>query len=377
MRIEKTNRKKNPIKVLHIDTEKSWRGGQQQAAYLFQSMHDSGYQTALVCQPGSAFKKFCTDKILPFLSIRMNGEINFVAGFRIAQFCRKRKFDILHLHSAHALSIGLWAKFFYNELKLIAVRRVDFHIKKNRFSHFKYKNKYLDKIVCISNGIKKVLLEDGITEDKLTTIHSGIDIHKFKNVKPTKDFKNKLGIPQNHILIGTVASIVGHKDYPNLLKAARIVIDKMDNVTFCAVGDGPGKNKIVQMANKLELDKRFIITGFRRDVGNFLKSYDIFVLASKMEGLGTSILDAQAVGLPVVGCNTGGIPEAVQHKQNGLLVPPRNSEELAKALIELASDENKRQKLGKTAKRTVQEFAIEKNIEKNLQLYKKLLNQRN
>jgi len=365
----------NEIKVLHIDTEKCWRGGQQQAAYLFQYMHDSGYQTVLVCQPRSAFEKFCTDKALPHLSIRMNGEIDFTAGFRIAQFCRKNKFDILHLHSAHALSIGLWAKFFYNKLKLIAVRRVDFHIKKNRFSHFKYKNKFLDKIVCISDRIKKVLLEDGIPEEKLTTIHSGIDIHKFENVSPPEDFKKKLGIPQNHILIGTVAAIVGHKDYPNLLKAARIVINKMDNVTFCAVGDGSGKDKIVQMANKLELDKRFIFTGFRKDVGNFLKSYDIFVLASKMEGLGTSILDAQAVGLPVVGCKTGGIPEVVLNNKNGILVPPQDPQKLADVILSLINDPAKMKEFSKSAIEDVKQFDIKETIKNNLQLYEKLTNE--
>ena len=119
------------MKILHIDTEKGWRGGQQQAAYLLQILHEKGYGTALICQPASAFEIFCKDKKLPHYSIKMKGEFDFIAAYRIARLCKKNHFDILHLHSAHALAIGLWSKFFYSKPKLICVRRVDFHINKN------------------------------------------------------------------------------------------------------------------------------------------------------------------------------------------------------------------------------------------------------
>ena len=133
------------IRVLHIDTEKGWRGGQQQAAYLFEALHSEGYVTNLICQPDSEIHKYCIKKKLPYHPVRMHNEMDFIAGFKIARYCRKNDFDIVHLHSAHALAIGLWTKFFYSKVKLIAVRRVDFHIKKNFFSQFKYKNKNLFK----------------------------------------------------------------------------------------------------------------------------------------------------------------------------------------------------------------------------------------
>ena len=364
---------KESIKVLHIDTEKSWRGGQQQVAYLLEAMWSKGYQTALVCQPQSQIQKYCAEKQLPQLPIRMFGEADFIAGLRIAWLCRTKGYNMLHLHSGHALAIGLWAKLFFPKLKLIAVRRVDFHIKKNWFSQFKYKTRLLNKIIGISEAIKLVLIEDGIASDKIITIHSGVDIHKFDDIVPDRNLKQRYGIPADHLVIGTVAAMVGHKDYPNLLRAAKIVIDRQDNITFLALGDGPDKSNIFQLAQELTLGNRFVFVGFQKDIGQFLKLFDIFVLASHLEGLGTSLLDAKAVGLPVIACDTGGISEAIIHGKDGLLAPPKNEHALAEAILMLANDQQLGRKLGATALTTVKQFDIQNTVNKNLQLYQEIL----
>jgi glycosyltransferase involved in cell wall biosynthesis len=358
--------------VLHIDSEKSWRGGQQQAFYLLDGMHARGFRTAMVSKPGSVMESRCLDRGLPFFPVSMHGELDMTAGYRIAALCRKHGFGILHLHSAHALATGLWAKMFHRKLKLVAVRRVDFHIKKNRFSRFKYTTDLLDKIVCISCAIKDVLIQDGIRDDRLVTIHSGVDLGKFDDVLVPGGFRESLDISGGDLVIGTVAALAGHKDYPNLLNAAKTVLENHPNVRFVALGDGPDEEKIHALAKDLGLGDRFLFMGFRNDVGCFLKVFDIFVLASHLEGLGTSILDAQALGLPVVACRTGGIPEAVFDGVNGLLVPPRDSGALAQALSYLSEHPEKRREFGENARETVREFSIGRTIEKNIELYSQL-----
>lgn len=364
--------KNDKINVLHIDTEYGWRGGQQQAVYLFEKLLKKGFTSAMVCQPDSALSSYCQEHQLPYFDLRMRGEGDLVAGFRIAKICKENEFNILHLHSAHAVTIGIWAKLFHSTLKLVAVRRVDFHIN-GFFSKLKYDNPYLDKIVCISDKIKEVLLKDRIKSDRLLTIHSGIDTDKFRELTDSSNLRNEMGIPENDVVVGTVAAIVGHKDYPNLLKSANIVLRRKSHVTFCAVGSGSQKERMHELADRLNLGDKFIFAGFREDVGRFLKMFDIFVLASKKEGLGTSILDAQAMGLPVVGTRAGGIPESVHHNVNGLLVPPGNETALAEAIIELIEDEDKRKRLGETARETVEQFDINITVAKNIELYKQLL----
>ncbi|HHE38231.1 MAG TPA: glycosyltransferase family 1 protein [Candidatus Cloacimonetes bacterium] len=361
------------IGILHIDTEFGWRGGQQQVAYLLENLHKKGFHTCLICQPQSEFSKFCKRKKIPYISLKMHNEADIIAGLKIARICYRKKFRILHLHSAHALAIGIWAKLFYRELFLISVRRVDFHIRNAFSKKFKYNNNWMNRIVCISNGIRKVLLEDGIEQNKLVTIHSGIDIHKFDQIEPGKEFREMWKIPANHLIVGTVAAIVGHKDYPNLLKTAKIVLSKIENLTFIAVGTGIDESKIKKMASDLNLGKRFIFAGFQENVGLFLKNFDVFVLASKLEGLGTSILDALSVGLPVIACNVGGIPEIVRNNHNGFLVPSQNDNKLAKAMLALIQDQESRKRFGKNALEFVKKFDINITIQKNLNLYNELL----
>lgn len=358
--------------ILHIDSERGWRGGQQQAIYLFEGLLENGFKTAMVCQPDSELHHYCEKKNLPCFPIRMRGEVDLVAAGKIAAVCREHGFKLLHLHSAHALATGLWVKLFHRKLKLIGVRRVDFHIKKNPFSRYKYMSRKVERHVCISENIKNVMLEDGVPPERLVTIHSGINTERFINETLPDDFRESLGIPENHIVVGTVAALAGHKDYPNLLNAAKTVIERMDNVTFCAVGNGPDEVEIHALADSLQLGDRFIFTGYRTDVGHFMKLFDIFVLASYLEGLGTSLLDAQASALPVIGTDAGGIPEIITNDETGLLVPSGDSDALSDAICDLVSDKVKRERLAEAGKISVEKFSIETTITKNIELYSEI-----
>jgi glycosyltransferase involved in cell wall biosynthesis len=281
--------------VLHIDTERTWRGGQQQAAWLLEGLLARGWPTALVCAAGSVLEERGRARGWPVLPLRMRSELDIPAGRRIAALARDRGLGILHAHSGHALALGLWARFFTPRLRLVASRRVDFPIRAHLLSRLKYSTGLLERIVCISQAVRAQLLADGVPADKLVVIPSGVDTRRFAGVRPPPQFRRSLGIPNGHIVIGTVAALADHKDYPTLLAAARIVLDAEPDVSFVAVGDGPLHDRIVAQARELGLGRRFLFQGFREDVGNFLKIFDVFVLASKTEGLGTSVLDAQAL----------------------------------------------------------------------------------
>jgi L-malate glycosyltransferase len=364
------------IKVLHIDSEKSWRGGQQQAAYLLERMTDQGFDTAMVCKPDSAMERVCRGKALPVHTLPMHGELDVVAGYRVASLCRKKGYTILHLHSAHAMATGLWAKMFYGKLKLIGVRRVAVPIKKNWLSRIKYTTPQMDCIVCISEAIKNQMLSDGVTDDKLTVIHSGIHLDRFRDSPDGFDTKRSLGIPENNLVVGTVAAFTREKDYPTLMKAAQGILGKHKDITFCAVGSGVEEAAVHDLARELGLGKGMVFTGFREDVGTLLKMFDLFVLPSYLEGLGSSILDAQALGLPVIACRTGGIPEIVFDGMNGRLIQPRDPEALKDAIDDLVCAPEKRQQWGNRALETVQAFSIDQTVEKNIALYSRLMSER-
>ena len=359
--------------VLHIDTERTWRGGQQQAAWLLEGMLARGWPAAIVCPPGSILEDRGRARSWPVHAVAMRGELDIAAGRRIAGLARAGKLSILHAHSSHALSLGLWARLFDRGLRLVASRRVDFPIRRHFLSRLKYSTPSLDRIVCISAAVRAQLLADGIPAHKLVVIPSGVDTRRFAGVRPPPHLRRSLGVPSGHLVIGTVAALADHKDYPTLLRAARLVLDTEPDISFVAVGDGSLHGELTKLARELDLGKRFLFLGFREDIGSLLKVFDIFVLASKTEGLGTSVLDAQALGLPVAACRAGGIPEIVTDRETGLLVPPGEPPALAAALLELAHDPELRAKLGAQAKKAVQAHDVSRTIDAHLELYRTLI----
>ncbi len=364
------------MNILHIDTEKYWRGGQQQVFYLHKALIVKRINSILACNKSSELSIICKKENLPFFELDIFGELDILAAFKIARFCRKNKYDIIHVHSAHALSIGILAKYFNSAPKLIGVRRVDFPIRKNLFSRLKYNSNKISKIVAISDFIKTVLVQDGIDKNKIVTIRSGADTRKHDNVFPEIDFRNEYGIGKDDIILGTVAAFAGHKDYPNLLNAFKLVNEKIQNTKLICVGDGPLFEEIKNLANELKISNNVIFLGFRQDIGKLLKAFDIFILASKKEGLGTSLIDALSVGLPIVATNTGGIPELIKHNENGILVEAKNYYSLSAEIIKLIGDVNKQNDLSRAAKESAKNYSIEATVEKNINLYKELLGQR-
>ncbi len=361
------------IKVLHIDTEKTWRGGQQQAIYLHEGLIKRNIESMFVCQPDSSLNGYCRENNLPCETFKIRGEADILAARKISKLCEAERYNIIHCHSAHALSIGLVVKYIKNDVKLIAARRVDFHVGKNMLSRYKYNNELIDSIVCISDKIRSVLIDDGIRQDKLVTIHSGIDLTKFDEVNSPGSLRDELGIHADDFIVGTIAAFAGHKDYHNLINAAKVVLETNKKIKFVLVGDGELFDEIKKKAIELNINDSIIFAGYRQNIGEFLGLFDVFVLASRKEGLGTSILDAQSVGLPVIATRTGGIPEIIDNEKNGLLIEPRNPPELASAISTLLSDSQKRELLGRAAQKSVREFDINKTIERNILLYKTLL----
>jgi glycosyltransferase involved in cell wall biosynthesis len=361
------------INILHLDTEREWRGGQQQAIYLFEYLLKHGYKTMFVCRRNSKLGSYLQKQNLPTLFAPLVGEWDLFSAFKIATCAKQNNYNLLHLHSAHAITIGLLVKIIFPKIKLIAVRRVDFSIHKNILSKYKYKNRLLNGIVAISENIKNILAKDGLETTKITVIRSGIDLDKFNQSPKDGKLRQMLNIRPNAILVGTIAALVGHKDYPTLLKAAEIVNAADENVYFIAVGDGNKKVKIQNLAETLNLKGRFIFLGYRTDIGNVLKALDIFVLASKLEGLGTAVLEAMSVGLPIIGTNAGGIPEMVNDGKNGLLVQKENPEALAKAILDLCENRGKRKAFSQASLQMVKAYSKDITARKNIELYEKIL----
>jgi L-malate glycosyltransferase len=359
--------------IIHIDTERSWRGGQQQLAYLVDGLPFDSFRSIVICQPESPLENYCKRMGIRYHGVAMRHELDLMAAYAIAKRIRPYRSLLIHAHTSHALSIALCVSLFQSGVPIVATRRVGFPGKKNRLSRWKYANTRVKAVVTISDFVRRNLIASGVPDRKMRTIYSGIDLGRKRKPINRTAMKRELGITESEMIIGTVAAMTGDKDYPTLIRAAHAVCEATDTVTFCAIGSGYRYGEVVDMIRRHGLERRFILMGQRSDARDLLQLFDLFVLATKHEGLGTSILDAQACGLPVVAANTGGVPEIIVHGENGYLYTAGDQGELARYLLELIRSEPLRRSFSAKGNESVRRFSIGQTIEQYVSLYGSLL----
>jgi glycosyltransferase involved in cell wall biosynthesis len=170
-------------------------------------------------------------------------------------------------------------------------------------------------------------------------------------------------------VVGNVAALTGHKDHATLIEAMALLRPRAPETRLVIAGEGELRSTLETRVGERGLQDRVVFAGFRRDLDRILPAFSIFCLSSHLEGLGTSLLDAMAFGLPVVATAAGGIPEAVEDGVNGRVVPPRDPPALADALAEVLGDEATRRRLGAAGRRVfLERFTAERMVQETLRV---------
>lgn len=353
--------------VLHVVTAISWRGGEQQVAYLLEELREK-VNAIVLCSKGSKMEAFCKKNNFKHFTQTKKRSIDIKYAKKIAEICKSHQVDHMHLHDAHAHTFAILAAvIFKNNTPIILSRRVDFPIKNNRFSKFKYNHKNIVKILCVSDKIKEITAKGLKNKSVLHTVHSGIDLDKF-SAKSGK-LRAELGLEKSTFLIGNTSALADHKDYFTFIDTAVEVLKTSPLVQFVIFGTGPLEKEIKAYAEQKGLEKKLLFLGFRSDVPKVLAELDLFLITSKTEGLGTSILDAFACKVPVVATAAGGIPELVINRKTGLLCSVKNVEQLTKAVSEIKFTPNLGNQLAENAFVKVQNFSKAVTAEKTLEHY--------
>ena len=362
------------MKILHINTERTWRGGEQQTLYLLRSLIDRRISCHLVCQAESPMAQKALEAGVEVFPIAMRGEVDLPASLRIRKLITRHGYDIVHSHTSHAHTLAFFASLGCRTCRLVT-RRVDFSIFRNRFlpiNGIKYRF-MADYYIAISHQIKQVMVNDGIAADRIFVAHSGIDPQRFARVAGNHlvdEFNLK---PAERVVIN-VAHLAGHKGQKYLVGAIPHVLAAIPNVRFFIIGKGELMSELQALSVSRGIGHALTFTGFRNDVGAFYKIADLFVMSSVQEGLGTAILDALALGIPVVAANAGGIPEVIKDGETGRLVEAANPQALAKGIIEMLSNVDQARAMARRGQDNVKaEFSIDAMVENNLAVYNRLL----
>ena len=362
------------MRTLHVSSAITWRGGEQQIAYLLDTLALKGHQQWVLCVKDSKMEAYCIKNKIPHYHYKKIASVNPLIGKKIDILAETLKIDLVHLHDSHAHTYACIAvSLFKMDVPVILSRRVDFPIRRNPLSKWKYNHPSIKKIICVSTFIQKVMTPDIKDPSKLTVVRSGVDLNRFKNSRKIS-LHEEYKISKDKLIIANVAAIAPHKDYFTFVNTAALIAKNYNEVHFLIIGgDGGEEDDIKNLITQKGLENKITLTGFREDITDILPSIDILLLTSKTEGLGTSILDAQLCEVPVVATSAGGIPEIIEHEVNGLLGPPGNPAKLAVQLERLIISNSHRKALARNAKESVKCFSKETMTEQTIKIYKAVL----
>lgn len=363
-------------RILHLDTEMTWRGGENQILQLIKgSLKEAVHHIAV--RPGSiAASRFA--EICPVILTDMRGGFAPGAAWKLARYCREHKIEILDAHTSNAHSLGLLIKKFYPTLKLVVHRRVDYAPGKDFINRRKYLTPAVDRYVAISHAIKGVMTNYGIPSERIDVVKSAVDLNKY-SVFDREAEKTKLSetffLNKDLCFIGNASAFTEQKGYDVLIRACHVL--KQRKVPFHAflAGDGHLMSTMEKLRADLGLEHDITFLGFIEDVPRFLSSLDVLAVSSRFEGLGTIILDGIGAGLAVAATEVGGIPEMIIHEKTGLLAPSGDHVTFANNLERLIKDTPLRTELHASAKAHIeQEFSIINMVHGNLEVYKRVSN---
>ena len=351
---------------LHIDTARTWRGGQNQVLLTVNGLRAIGQRAALVAHPsGELIRR--AEEGLDLIPIAPRNEMDLSAAWRLSRVIKQLKPDVIHAHDAHgvamaalSLSLGSAAAKTGHQPAFVVSRRVDFHIRGNSFSRWKHRQ--ADCFIAASEAIRQMLLADGIPEERTVTVHEGIDVDHVL-AAPAVNVHEAFWLPHHAPVVGNVAALVPHKGQRHLIEAAHLVVREVPDARFVILGEGELREMLERHVHEHHLEKHVLLPGFRTDVLGCIKGFDVFAMSSVTEGLGTSLLDAMACSRAIVASRTGGIPEVVDDGVTGLLVPPRDHAALAAAIVRLLKDEALRGRMGDAGLARVSErFTVDRMV---------------
>lgn len=365
---------------LHIDTARTWRGGQNQVLLTVNGLRAIGHRTTLVAHPEGELWRRAREGV-DLIPLASRSEVDVTAGWRLARVLRRLSPDIIHAHDPHAVAMAALALSIRSGTPgrstrlpaLVAARRVDFHLKPNSFSRWKYRQ--VDCFAAASDAIRTMLIADGVPAERVVTVHDGIDVDRIDHM-PAVNVHEELWLPHGAPVVGNVAALVPHKGHRYLIEAAHLVVRSMPDARFVILGEGELRDHLQHLIHEHRLEKHVLLPGFRADAIGCIKGFDLFVMSSVTEGLGTSVLDAMACRRAVVATRAGGIPEVVEDGRTGALVEPRQSRQLADAILRLLSDPALRTRMAEAGYARVRErFTVERMVAETAALYARLAGQ--
>lgn len=313
------------MRILHIEAGKHLYGGALQVQYLTHALSKQDVTNILASPPESEIYQNLEPSVVRAPTI-MNGDLDWLLFFRIRKLIKKHQVDLVHIHSRRGADFfGLLAA---KSIKtpVVISRRVD-NKEPTWFARWKYH--LASHVITISEGIRQVLLNQGVKPGQVTTVLSAVDTQKYTPKKDPNWFRHTFKLEDKCFVMAIMAQMIKRKGHKTLFEALRKLNAKNKGISLLIFGRGPLEKELKSVVSEYGLENVVQFEGFRNDLHNVLPNIDLVVHPAFTEGLGVALLQASSCGVPIVAGNAGGIPEIVKHGSNGWLFTPGDVDELA------------------------------------------------
>jgi glycosyltransferase involved in cell wall biosynthesis len=365
------------VRVLLVDLEMQWRGGQNQALLLLKGLPARAHAAELIAAKGSALGQRTEAFGIPvhYVSRQL---FRVPAARKIRELLRSGKFDLVHANEAHAVTaawLALWGARASATLPFVISRRVGYPIGKSRFALGRYNR--AARIVANSKWVAKQAAACGLLHEKLTVVYEGAEIPLRLSLEQKRAARARWGVAPDAPLLGCVGVLSPDKGQEWLIRALVRVREEFPGAILLLAGDGPCRRRLEALARDLGVGDAVIFAGFVADVESVYAALDVFLLPSFFEALNNSLLAAMAYEIPSIAFNRGALGEIIEHGKSGLLVSGPDGPEISNAIIRLLRDPQFARQLGESGrKRVEQNFSADKMVHGMWHVYEAVLAER-
>jgi glycosyltransferase involved in cell wall biosynthesis len=361
------------VKVLLVDLEIEWRGGQNQALLLLKGLRERGHEAELVAADGSALgeRAGSADVRVHFVS---RGLFRLPAAQKVRALLRTREFGLVHANEAHAVTAAWLARWprDTSALPFVISRRVGYPIGQSPLAQARYRA--AARIVANSKWVAEQAAASGAPREKISVVYEGADVPPRFTTEQRQRARARWGISQSTPLLGCVGVLLPDKGQEWLIRALAEVKREFSGAKLLLAGDGLLRGQLESLARELGLKDDVIFAGFVKDVESVYAALSVFLLPSFFEALNNSLLAAMAYEIPSIAFNRGALGEIIEHERSGLLISGPDPAEISTAATRILRDHEFAMNLGRAGRARIQEnFSADKMVLGMIRVYEECL----
>jgi glycosyltransferase involved in cell wall biosynthesis len=363
-----------PLRVLQLYPKSDYfTGAAVQLFELARGLKDRGHHVVVATRPGGGWAEKCAEADLPYHPVPMRSELDVKSVVPLVRILRQHRIQIVHAQKGRARTLAMMASLFTKIPVLILNRGVSFPL--DAFGRLGYTTRRVTAVVAVSESIKRDLISQGVSAEKIEVIHSGTDTNRFHPGVDRMRVRRELGLGPEHYLI-TQVGIRSTKGNDDTMDAMKIVAAKAHQARLLFVGANEAKAKILrEKATARGLADRVKILLYREDIPEILAASDVCVDASYAGvGLTGALRESLAVETAVIGTETEGNPELITDGETGYLFPPRDVDALGRCILRMVENPDHANAMARAGRKRVEaEFSVTAKIDRTEALYRRLL----